>query len=251
MYTLIILVAILIVPIPVMIKYMLAGKSAYRGVLEGILSAMIAVSMVFLLFWAITGQTIFHAMETILNQISVSDMNLMQRYEMLGITNVDPAELQTTLDNVKETMMLAVPGSIILCASVFAYINYKIISWILRKSGKRAAMLPPFWAFSLPKSIMLGSILIYLLSYLAAGAGIIDKNIIMYNMQMLFIFIFSVQGLAVVFYYGYLKRTPRLLVWIISVIFIVTWIGQTFLFLLGLSDIALDIRKRFSQTNLK
>jgi len=77
--------------------------------------------------------------------------------------------------------------------------------------------------------------------------GIIDKDLIMFNLELLFTFIFSIQGLAVIFFIGYSKKLPKIILFIVSGIFILTWIGQTFLFLLGLTDGILNIRKRFSK----
>lgn len=72
----------------------------------------------------------------------------------------------------------------------------------------------------------------------------------MYSLELLFTFIFSIQGLAVIFFFGYSKKIPKPVVLIVSGIFIFTWLGQTFLFLLGLTDLVLEIRKRYTQTNL-
>lgn len=250
MYTLLILLIMILIPIPVMLKYMLTGRSAYRGILEGSLSAVTGVAIVFLVFWSMTGVTFFHVLNTALSHVNISDMNLAS-YSMMGIKEPDPDTMQLALDRMKELTSLAVPGTLIVISMIIAYLNYGVISWAIAKSGKRISKLPPFRGFSLPKSIVLGSLLIYILAYITVNMGIIDKNLMMFNLEMLFTFVFSVQGLAVVFYFGYFKRIPKGVVLIISAVFIFTWLGQTFLFILGLTDVVLDIRKRFSQTNLK
>lgn len=244
MYALLILLIIILIPIPIMTKHMLGGKSAYQGVLEGIISAIIGVTMVFMFSQAITGITIFERLDAILNNLIIADINMTEMYEMFGLNKLNSSELQIAIDNMKETMELSIPGTIILWSSIFAYFDYKIVSWLFHKSGKEVTMLPPFRTFSLPKSIMLGSILIYILSYMAANTGIIDKNLIMFNIQMLFGFIFFIQGLSFLFYFGDLKRVPKLIVIIIATALIITGIGKTALFILGLTDVAFDIRKR-------
>ncbi len=150
----------------------------------------------------------------------------------------------------KEMAKLAFPGTLIVFSVVIAYLNYGLISWILSKTERKISALPPLRTFSLPKNIILGSLIIYILSYITANMGIIDKNLIMYNLELLFTFIFSIQGLAVVFFFGHMKRIPKLVILIVSGILLLIWLGQTFLFLLGLLDLVLDIRKRLSQTNL-
>jgi len=250
MYTLLIFMIMIFLPIPVMMKYMLTGRNAYRGILEGSLSAMTGVALVFLMFWSMTGVTFFEVLNSSLNQINVEDMNLSSYY-MMGLRDLEPDALQLALDNVKEMTKLAFPGTIIVFSLVIAYLNYAVISWFVGKTGKKISALPPFRFFSLPKNIVIGSLIIYLLSYITVNMGIIDKSLMMFSLELLFTFVFSIQGLAVIFYLGYLKKIPKFMLLIVSGIFILTWLGQTFLFLLGLTDVILDIRKRFSQTNLK
>ena len=249
MYTLLILLVMIFIPIPVMMRYMLSGRNAYRGILEGSLSAIMGVSLIFLVFWAMTGVTFFEALTHSLNQINVSDMNMGGYY--FGMKELSPDTMERAFDSMKEMMKLAVPGTLIVFCMVIAYANYAAISWFIRKTGKKVSALPPLRAFSLPKNILIGSLIVYLLSYITVNMGIIDKGLMMFNLEMLFTFVFSIQGLAVIFCFGYIKKIPKFVLLIISAIFIFTWLGQTFLFLLGLSDIVLNIRKRISQTNFK
>ncbi|HML35965.1 MAG TPA: DUF2232 domain-containing protein [Bacillota bacterium] len=249
MYTLLILLVMIFIPIPVMMRYMLSGRNAYRGILEGSLSAIMGVSLIFLVFWAMTGVTFFEALTHSLNQINISDMNMGGYY--FGMKEFSPDTMERALDSMKEMMKLAVPGTLIVFCMVIAYVNYAAISWFIRKTGKKVSALPPLRAFSLPKNILIGSLIVYLLSYITVNMGIIDKSLMMFNLEMLFTFVFSIQGLAVIFCFGYIKKIPKFVLLIISAIFIFTWLGQTFLFLLGLSDIVLNIRKRISQTNFK
>ncbi len=250
MLTLIIFLILILIPVPAMLRYMLSGRNAYRGILEGSLSAITGVALVFLIFWSMTGATFFDVLNSALNQISVEDMNLGSYY-MIGMKELEPDAMRLALDNVKETTKLALPGMIIVFCMVITYLNYAVISWVFRKSGRKISALPPFRAFSLPKNIIIGSLIIYLLSYFTVNMGIIDKSLIMFNLELLFTFVFSIQGLAVVFYFGYSKKIPKFILVIVSGIFILTWLGQTFLFLSWIDRVFL-ISKRFSQTpNLK
>lgn len=237
------------IPIPVMMRYMLGGRNAYRGILEGSLSAITGVALIFLVFWAMTGVTFFEALTHSLNQINISDIKMGGYY--WNMTQLEPDAMERALDNMKEMTKLAVPGTLIIFCLVITYINYAVISWFIRKTGKKVSVLPPLRAFSLPKNIVIGSLLIYLLSYITVNMGIIDKSLMMFNLELLFTFVFSIQGLAVIFYFGYIKKIPKFVLILISAIFVFTWLGQTFLFLLGLSEIVLNIRKRISQTNFK
>ena len=249
MYTLLILLIMIFLPIPAMMRYMLTGRNAYRGILEGSFSAMTGVTLIFLLFWLMTGASFLEVISTALNQISIEDMNL-SGYYMMGIRDLEPDKMKLALESLKEMTKLAVPGFLIVVCMVFSYLNYWVISWAVSKTGRKISKLPPFRTFSLPKNIVLGSLVVYVLSYLTVKTGIIGKGLMMFNLELLFTFIFSIQGLAVVFYFGYFKKIPKPVIFIVAGIFLFTWLGQTFLFILGLTDIILDIRKRFPQTNL-
>ncbi len=249
MYTLLILLIMIFIPIPVMMKNMLAGRNAYRGILEGSMSALTGVALIFLLFWSMTGVTFFEVLNSALSQISAEDMNLSSYY-MMGMKNLEPDAMQIALDRIREMTKLAFPGAIIVFCLVIAYLNYAVISWIVHKSGRKISVLPPFRSFSLPKNIIIGSLIVYLLSYITVNMGIIDKELIMFNLQLLFTFLFTIQGLAVLFYFGNLKQIPKILTFVIAGIFLFSGLGQTLMFLLGLTDLVLDIRKRFSQAGV-
>jgi len=250
MFTFLILIIMIFMPIPIMMRYMLTGRNAYRGILEGSLSAVTGVTLVFLIFWSMTGVTFFDVLNSALNQISVENMNLSSYYAT-GMKQLQPEAMKLALENAKEMTKLAVPGALIVACMIVAYLNYGAISWVISRTGRKISALPPFRAFSLPKNIVIGSLIIYALSYITIHMGIIDKSLMMFNLEMLFTFVFSIQGLAVIFYFGHSKKIPKLILVIVSAVFFLTWLGQTFLFLLGLTDVVLDIRKRFSQTNLK
>jgi uncharacterized protein YybS (DUF2232 family) len=262
MLTLIIFLILILIPVPAMLRYMLSGRNAYRGILEGSLSAITGVALVFLIYWALTGATFSDAVNSSLDLIKAEDMN-MDAYTVLGAEPLAPAAMQQMLDAMKETTRLAVPGLLIIFCLILAYVEYGVISWALvksgapvknealAKSGKKVSALPPFRRFSLPRNAVLGSLIVYILAYLSVSMEIIDGKLMMYNLEMLFTFVFSIQGLAVIFFFGFQKRIPKILLVVLSGILFLTWLGQTFLFLLGLTDVVLDIRKRISQTNLK
>jgi uncharacterized protein YybS (DUF2232 family) len=244
MFIPLILIIMIIVPIPILIKNMLSNRNAYRGILEGAIAAMAGVASLLMMFWILTGVSFFELINEGMNSVTLEDMKFAERYAMLGMEMPEPEELQLMLDYVKETMSLAVPGILILLCLVISYINYGIISWILSKSGQRITTLPPMRSFSLPKSIVIGSLLIYILAYLSASAGIIDEGLIMFNLRMLFSFFMVIQGIAVLFFFGYVKNIPKLVILFMVTILILIWIGQTILLVIGLADVIFDILKR-------
>ncbi len=125
---------------------------------------------------------------------------------------LEPDAMRLALDNVKETTKLALPGMIIVFCMVITYLNYAVISWVFRKSGRKISALPPFRAFSLPKNIIIGSLIIYLLSYFTVNMGIIDKSLIMFNLELLFTFVFPYRVWRLFFTLD-IRRKSRNLYW--------------------------------------
>lgn len=246
-----IILVIIFVPIPVMIKYMLAGKNAYRSILEGITTAAVGIMLVFIFSNVFSGISLFTRLDMILSSVSVNDLALTKGYESLGLSELGPEEMQKALDTARELIKISIPGFTIILVTIFSYFNYLWISLALHKMGKTVSLLPPFRTFSLPKNALIGAIIVYVLSFFAGSMGIVDKELIMVNVQMIFGFLFSIQGLSFVFYYGKLRRVPKFVLILISAILVITSIGQLALFMTGLMDIAFDMRKRFSQNLLK
>lgn len=250
MYTSLILLIIILVPIPVMIKYMLAGNHAYRCIREGAVTTVLGIMLTFMFASVFTGISLFERIDWIYSQISINDLTLTRGYTGFGLDQLEPEELERVFTATKEYIKMSIPGVTVVLTILSAYLNYPWLSFVLRKLGKNVHALPPFKTFSLPKNVLLGAIIVYALSYLAGSMEIVDQQLIMINVEMIFGFLFSVQGLAFIFFFGNLRRIPKALLLLISAIFIITTFGHTVLFMMGLVDIAFDMRKRFSQNSL-
>ena len=250
MYTSLILLIIILVPIPVMMKYMLAGNHAYRCIREGAMTTVLGVMLTFMFVSVFTGVSLFERIDWIYSQISINDLALTPGYASFGLNQLEPEQLERIFTATKEYIKLAIPGAAVVMTILSAYLNYLWLSFALRKMGKQVHLLPPFKTFSLPKNVLLGAIIVYALAYLAGSMEIVDQRLLMVNVEIIFGFLFSVQGLAFIFFFGNLRRIPKALLVLISAIFILTTFGHTVLFMTGLVDIAFDMRKRFSQNSL-
>ena len=178
-----------------------------------------------------------------LNSIQAKD--LLGPYQALGIAgDLDPEELQMVADAAKSMMIRSLPGYIIIWSCILAYVNYNIISKFLVKLRKDVPTLPPFRDFTLPRNSLFGFLVIFFLSFLAGNIGIIDSGLMMLNVEILLRFVFSIQGLAVLFYIGKVKKIPAIIPFIVAVVLIISGAGNTVLFVLGMAEVVFEIRKR-------
>jgi len=125
MYTPIVLLIIIFIPIPIMARYMIAGRNPYRGVLEGIMSAVVGVTMVFLFSQAFTEVSVFERIDLLLSSVSAADLYRTNMPQMFGLDKLRVEELQVAMDYSREIMKLSLPGVLIILSSIRAYVNQK------------------------------------------------------------------------------------------------------------------------------
>lgn len=246
MYTILILFAMVVIPLPFMRKTVLYGKNPYHGVLRGVFASIVAIMIIFVLMKVQTGMGMADIVDKAFHDMmKVQDPE--QFLKTFGVNNITEEEFVESLEQMIRTMRMMIPASIIVWSLIIAYVEYSILTKIVSKCGIQAYALPPFRLLTLPKSSLIGAVIIYLLAYLTGVAGFIGTTMIMLNIQIILDFIFSVQGLAVVFYYTKLKGVPRIITILICVILFLLNIGQILFFLLGLTEVAFQLRRRFKQ----
>lgn len=246
MYTILILSIMIFIPIPIMGKYMMNKKNPYRAVLQGILYSLVGIAIVFIMAKIQTGSNILQMFHQSFKQ-ALETQDPKAFLQSIGAGNISEKEFLENIEQVVKLIEMMVPGSLIIWSSIFAYFDYIIISKALVKSGMEVPLLPPLRMLALPRNSLFGAVIIFILAYLSAEIGIIEETMILLNIQLVLNFIFSVQGLAVVLYYAYLRRIPKVVTVLICIALLSFGYGRILLFILGLMEIVLNLRKRFPQ----
>lgn len=130
---------------------------------------------------------------------------------------------------------------------VFAYLEYIILSKIMARQQKRN-MMPPFREFSLPGGAMMGIVGMYLAAWILTEAGVFSNNMMYMNIDFLFDFAFSIQGVSVVLMFCHMKRLPKILGAVAAVILWMTYIGKMFLVIIGMFDLMFNFKGRIQNT---
>lgn len=108
-------------------------------------------------------------------------------------------------DEVLDYLLMILPGVFIIQSMLMAFGNYYITVNILKRFSTSDIEFPQFSDFKLPKNIVFGFFIIFILSYLTRYIEGIHHASLLTNVTLLFIFMFFIQGISVISHL--IKRT--------------------------------------------
>jgi uncharacterized protein YybS (DUF2232 family) len=204
--------------------------SPYKTMLMGMLSGVISLVGLFALAFAMDGIGIIE----ILDQLKVQ---MLSFYEKMGMTD------DTLLTQLAETFTLVkklIPSSVILASLLYTFINYIVSTKILTRLKVKLPQKEKFTDFKLPSNFMFGSLIILILTVIVSYMKIVDSEVLQINIINLFIYVFFIQGLAVVL--KFVERSSKAIkALIVFGVFILSLLP--FVALLGWLDIIFNFRK--------
>ncbi|MEG0829503.1 MAG: DUF2232 domain-containing protein [Anaerovoracaceae bacterium] len=230
-------------PIPVISRAIIKRVPPYRAILEGIVGAAVGTTLVFILA-AASGNSIFSIMSESIDYMAKILASNQALIESLDMTKATQAEKIVFFTNFYGEAADAIPSVICIIAAVSGYIEYIILSKIIKPGGSSAFPMAKFRYFSLPRKSILGWAIIYLFSWGITALGIWPDNVLYLNVSGLFNFTFCLQGMAVVFTFCYRKRIHQAIAVIIIAFLFISGIGQIVLLLLGILDLVIGLKGR-------
>lgn len=242
MYSLLIMTILIFLPLPIMASTARKTGNGYKAVFEGVFSVGVAMMMMFMIA-ASTGNPIGKAMLTGLQSFCEAAAQTDQIVSMLGLQDVSMSERISTLTKVYSYAINSLPAITMMCATVLAYLEYRIISRMSQKMKNPLPMLAPISEFSMPRRAVWGWIFIYLMSMGVALAGFSAGDVLLINSQLLFQFVFQIQGVAVMFYFCKMKKLNNIVPIILCLIVAASAMGQMLLCLLGFMDLGFGLRR--------
>ncbi len=158
--------------------------------------------------------------------------------EVLKTMNVDVLGADEILDY----LLMILPGMLLIQSMVTAFGNYYITANILKRFNTDNITLPQFSDFRLPKNIVFGSFIIFVLSYLTKYIGGVYHISLLVNVTLLFIFMFFIQGISVISHLIKRTKIPKTIriVLLIAILFIGPLL--TIVSFIGLIDAIVNIR---------
>jgi len=230
MYTTFIVFGIILFPIPALVRCIRRGLNPYAGVMDGFISVGIGTLAIFI-YASLAGTSVSAEIQTAINA-----------YIPLLTQNMPGQE-----DVIKQSFDLAssmFPSSVLLMGVVASYLEYLILSKIIKNGDRGAWQMARLREFTWPRNSVYGWLVIFLLSWLVELTGLHGGDIVMLNIQNLFEAAFALQGTSFLLMLFLMKRVPK---GISAVVAILAWIvpfGKSLLFLMGIADIILGLRLR-------
>ncbi|MFZ5968272.1 MAG: YybS family protein [Bacillota bacterium] len=216
------------------------GYTAQKVWMAGTAAALVATLLSINLVSFIMGIDYFQDMFDAMRQ--GMDINI-SLYEKMGVEGKKIEEVKASIEYMIQFMSMAIPSVIILSSILAAYINLVLSTYVLNRIGYAVEKLPSLKHFRLPKSIIMGTFIIILLTIATSYLKIVHSETLVVNVVLLLQMIYFFQGIAVVHYFmtAYnLRKFVRILIWILifttpNFAFIVT--------MLGFVDAVIDLRR--------
>ena len=249
MYLLLIYFLIFVVPIAVIPKYIKAGRmSPYRIVMQSVLTVTVLTIIVFMIA-SMTGKGIFAQIQETIDALAkdLADSPLLE--QSLNLASDSKADRIEAISSLYENAFAVLPATIMVMSAVVSYIEYLIISKIMRRRTGTVGRMPKFREFSWPGSALMGIMGMYLLSWLLTKTGVFADNMVYMNIDFLFNFMFSIQGVSVVLMFCYMKRIPRGIGIAAAVILWITYLGRMILLIVGMFDLIFGIKRKIKGRN--
>lgn len=242
MYLTLAFAAALLLPVPTIINRIMKRISPYRAVLEGALTGAAGVLLIMILA-AASGQSIFAQIQgdiSYIVKILSADSNINSA---LG-AGMTQEELEKSLAVIYEQAAKLIPSTMGIFALAGSYVEYIILSRIIKPGKEAAIRMTPFRNFELPRNIIAGWLVIFILSWLCTKIEGMPGELLYVNINTIFDFIFCLQGMSVIFMFCHKRRAPKAIAVIIILFFYFTGFGKIALMILGFADIIFRIKER-------
>lgn len=180
-----------------------------------------------------------------LMESSFGDLLAMQleTFENMGLSNYEFFSMKELLEDLFRQVLLIIPAMLLIVSFFIGYINYLLSGIILERLDIQIVRMPKFSRFSLPSDIILGSLLMIGLTFLAGQVGFSYYEAVLVNIGSLITLAFFIQGFSVA---DHLLNKLQFKAFFKIIIYISFIFNQTFISIItivGFVDLVFDLRK--------
>jgi len=213
--------------------YIKRQRASYRVIGAGTIASILSILIIFQLTSYIGGFNIVDEIAFVAENIVSTQVEMLKTMDV-GVLSAD---------EILNYLLMIVPGILIIQSMFIAIGNYYLTASILKRFSSKDVELPQFSTFILPTNIVLGSLIIFTLSYLTRYIEGIYHASLITNVTLLFIFLFFIQGISVISFLIKRTRTPKAIrILLIGMIFLISPLLTAVSFI-GLVDSIVDVRK--------
>ncbi|KMO85801.1 hypothetical protein AB840_11530 [Megasphaera cerevisiae DSM 20462] len=211
--------------------------------LLGVTAALIGTAIVLIgLVYAVMD---INVITTLGNTFNMVVDNMLAQYKNSGMSEIQLAEANVQLEQVRQMLPVLMPMVVCLAAAVIAYINIKVSQVMLIRLGFSVRPFLPIRYWEISRSMIYLYILAIVMKYWGTTRDIQWLNIIGINLNQMAFFFICIQGIAFAFYF--LDRRFKIgtgVQALLLVMFFVLPVFSYLAFIIGIIDMLVNYRKK-------
>jgi len=228
-----IFIVLLFGPMTLVMGYFLKRQAnPYRVIGLGTLISVFSIFIVVQLVDWVAG--IYLIDELILMLQSVIDHQI-GALENMDIQAISREELLSYL-------VIIIPGAFVVQSLLICFLNYYMTAAVLKRLGMDQQELPEFSNFRWPGNIVLGSFIIFILTFATQFIEGIYAQTLLTNITLIFSFVFFLQGIAFISFFIKKTRVNKFIRMVILGVIVILSPLLTIVAIMGLVDALFDMR---------
>lgn len=231
---------IMFLPITIVLTYFIKKRKRPLDIL-GYSTVIFFVSLLIVLgFIDSTGVGFVSQLEEGFKTIMQAQIDI---FKDMDLTGHELAETKDLLESAYRYILLIIPAILLISSLITSYLNYLVSAVGLKKMGIEIISIPKFARFKLPRNIVPGILIMFLVIFIAGSLDFGYIDTINLNLIALLGFMFFIQGLSV--FEHLFKKLKIFVVFriILYIIFLFTAFMLTLISIVGILDIVFDFRK--------
>lgn len=196
----------------------------------------------------VTTAAYFQLLVSLLNIdiLAIMETSMQQSAEMIQSISVEGVDKEAAIANMEllvETMRMIFPSMMVFIGAAYAFINIVALRFIMKRMKMTFLPAKPFNEFMFHRSVLIGTTLIMVLTYIAGVMKIVDLSVLFINVILIIAFTFSIQGIAVFDFILGKRNIPQGFRFLIIAVLYILFNGYIFLGIMGWFDVIFNFRK--------
>lgn len=208
----------------------------FSGTVVVIVTSVVALQICKLFF----GVEVVKEFDIMINQFFEINKSIINSINFSNIQGQRLEEMTKIMINLVKQL---VPTFIIISAVALTVVNYMIACMIARKFKIKIKPMKDIMFFKLPKSFLLGVILMLIITNILSRLGTTSYEVVTSNLIVLIILCFLLQGLAVLKFFLVKKKANAFIRFIVIIAIIIIPYLNLLAVSLGLGDYVLNLRR--------
>ncbi len=220
-------------PMTLIMGYFLQKKSsAYRVIGVGTLVSVLSIFiMVQLVDW-VAGMYIIDELIQMLQSVIDHQIGALENLNIEAVSR----------EEILSYFMIIIPGAFVVQSLLICFLNYYMTAAVLKRLGVEQQELPEFSNFRWPGNIVLGSFIIFILTFATRFIDGVYAQTLLTNITLIFAFVFFLQGIAFISFFIKKTRINKFLRMFILGIIVILSPLLTVVAFMGLVDALFDMR---------